>query len=365
MVAGGLTGLALMAGMSASAPSAEVLAAAWADYVRVTVHKSGRVIDRKGGRISTSEGQAYGMLRAVWVGDRSTFDQIDAWTVRHLQDRDPAALPAWKWGRKRLRRKVLDPQPATDADILIAWSLLLAAERFDAPEYRARAKTLVQTIWDTDVHRVGDRLVLLPGPWAATTKPLRLNPSYFLPFAMRSFVALDPEHDWTALIDDGYAILTESTAGELAPDWLYLDPTTGTRVSAPDPAHELHGFESMRLPFTLAAEVMWFDDPRARALLAPYIAWQDHFTERGWLPALATADGTPAADYPHPALYGALVPAWAIDTPDLAAELYSATIASTRGDDGWGDPADYYAQNWIWFGLALWSGLAVPPELTP
>ena len=160
MVAGGLTGLALMAGMSASAPSAEVLAAAWADYVRVTVHKSGRVIDRKGGRISTSEGQAYGMLRAVWVGDRSTFDQIDAWTVRHLQDRDPAALPAWKWGRKRLRRKVLDPQPATDADILIAWSLLLAAERFDAPEYRARAKTLVQTIWDTDVHRVGDRLVL-------------------------------------------------------------------------------------------------------------------------------------------------------------------------------------------------------------
>jgi len=365
MVASGLTGLALMAGMSAAGPSADELTSAWSDYVRVSVHKSGRVIDRKGGRVTTSEGQAYGMLRAVWAGDRSTFHRIDTWTQRHLQGQDPTALPAWKWGRKRLRRRVLDPQPATDADILIAWALLLAAEHFEQPDYRVRAKALVQTIWDTDVHRVGDRLVLLPGPWAATSDPLRLNPSYFLPFAMRAFVALDPAHDWTALIDDGYDILTESTAGELAPDWLYLDPTTGARVPAPDPSHELHGFESMRLPWTLAAEVMWFDDPRAKALLVPYLAWQAHFAERGWLPALATADGAPAADYPHLALYGALLPAWGVDVPNTAAELYATKIAPTRGPNGWGDPADYYAQNWIWFGLALWSGLAVPPEMTP
>ena len=41
--------------------------------------------------------------------------------------------------------------------------------------------------------------------------------------------------------------------------------------------------------------------------------------------------------------------------------------------DGWGNADhhdhdygyDHYPQNWIWFGLALWTGLAEPPELTP
>ena len=33
----------------------------------------GRVIDYNASRISTSEGQAYAMLRAVWIGDRSSF----------------------------------------------------------------------------------------------------------------------------------------------------------------------------------------------------------------------------------------------------------------------------------------------------
>ena len=365
MVAGGWTGLALVAGVSTAAPDPDVLAAAWSDYVRVSVHKSGRVIDHKGGQITTSEGQAYGMLRAVWIDDRATFERIDQWTVRHLQAGDPTALPAWKHGRKRWRRGVLDPQSATDADILIAWSLLLAAERWDEPRYASRAKALVGTIWDTDVHRVGDRLVLLPGPWAADARPLRLNPSYFMPFAMRAFATVDPAHEWTTLIDDGYAILAECTQGGLAPDWLYLDPQTGARVPAPEPAHELHGFESMRLPFMLAAEVQWFDEPRARALLAPYTAWQAHYAAHGWLPALAHADGSAAADYPHLALYGALLPAWAIDSPGAAEQLYTATIAPTRGRDGWADDRDYYAQNWVWFGLALWTGLASPPELTP
>ena len=72
-------------------------------------------------------------------------------------------------------------------------------------------------------------------------------------------------------------------------------------------------------------------------------------------------------DWRRRVVYGALLPAWAIGSSSAAEQLYTTAIAPTRGPNGWGEPDDYdyYAQNWIWFGLALWTGLASPPELTP
>src|SRR6185436_16916003 len=51
-----------------------ILKESWAKYVERFIQADGRVIDHKAGGISTSEGQAYAMLRAVWMQDRATFD---------------------------------------------------------------------------------------------------------------------------------------------------------------------------------------------------------------------------------------------------------------------------------------------------
>lgn len=367
MVWSGLVGLTLAAGVEAAPPpGAQLLQETWASYLRTSVRRSGRVIDRKGGGQTTSEGQAYALLRAVWADDPEAFARIHRWTLRRLQHGDPTRLPAWKYGRHGLRVRVLDPQPATDADLLMAWALQLAGDRWDRPDYTELARTLARTTYAENVVLVGGRHVLLPGPWAKQTDPIQVNPSYFVPFAMRDLDRLDPGLDWTPVIDDGYAILAEAAPdGELLPDWLYLDPATGTRVPAPSPAHDRHGFEAMRLPWTFAAEALWHDDPRARALLAPYRAWQARWRQFGGLPAVAHPDGTPAEDYGHLALSGALLPAWGVTDPDAASDLYTSDIAPSLGPDGWGDPADYYAQNWTWFGIALWTGVAVSLELTP
>jgi len=368
MVMPGVIGLTLMTGAEAAAtpPGAQLLQETWSTYLRTSVRRNGRVVDEKGGGHSTSEGQAYAMLRAVWADDPDAFARIHTWTLRKLQNGDPTALPAWKYGRRVAFRRILDPSPATDADLLMAWALQLAGERWDRPDYTDLARTLARSTYSRNVVVVGGRHVLLPGPWAKDTDPIRVNPSYFVPFAMRDLDRLDPGIDWTPVIDDGYAILAEATPdGGLLPDWLYLDPTTGTRVPAPEPAHDLHGFEAMRLPWTLAAEVAWHNDPRARALLTPYLDWRPFWRQHNWLPAVAHADGSPAVEYGHLALTGALLPAWGLLDPDAAADLYTSDIAPTLGPDGWDDPADYYAQNWTWFGIALWTGVAVSSEKTP
>lgn len=367
MVMGGLVGLTLAAGVDAAPPPGpRLLQETWATYLRTSVRRSGRVVDAKGGGVTTSEGQAYALLRAVWADDPTAFSRIHRWTLRHLQAGDPTRLPAWKYGRAVLFRRVLDDSPASDADLLMAWALQLAGERWDRPDYTEHARKLTHTTWVSNVVEVGGRRLVLPGPWARDTVPLRLNPSYFVPFAMRDLRHLDPGHDWTAVIDDGYALLAEAAPdGTLLPDWLYVDPTTGRPVPAPEPVHALHGFEAMRIPWTLAAEVAWSADARAEALLAPYSAWQDRWRTHGWVPAIAHADGTPAVDYGHLALTGALLPAWGITDPAAAADLYASDVAPSLGPDGWGDPADYYAQNWTWFGVALWLGAATPSEKTP
>ena len=75
----------LVAGCApAEARAADVLRETWSAYVQRFVQQDGRVVDPKAGGITTSEGQAYALLRAVWMEDRPVFDRVLTWSVEHL-----------------------------------------------------------------------------------------------------------------------------------------------------------------------------------------------------------------------------------------------------------------------------------------
>jgi cellulose synthase (UDP-forming) len=100
------------------------LSALWSFY-RQTYIREGRVVSLDEQGVTTSEGQGYAMLRAVWSNDRKTFEEVWRWTQRNLQVRNDK-LFAWKW-----KGKVQSFNAATDADTDIALALLLASRRFD------------------------------------------------------------------------------------------------------------------------------------------------------------------------------------------------------------------------------------------
>ena len=58
---------------TAAAPMPALLVAAWSGYKLHFIQADGRVVDPEGAHGSTSEGQSYAMLRAVWMDDRATF----------------------------------------------------------------------------------------------------------------------------------------------------------------------------------------------------------------------------------------------------------------------------------------------------
>lgn len=338
------------------------VSATWSAYRTTYISHDGRAIDYKNGAITSSEGQSYAMLRALWMDDRETFDRVWIWTNANLQAGNPAQLPAWKWGQNAGGKWViLDPQPASDADQLIAYSLIGAAKRWNKPRYLQQARSLLDQIWQDEVGQIGSKWTVLPGPWAKGKPETRLNPSYFLPFALREFAAVDSEHPWAQLVDDGYALLDQCRSSTGLPkDWCYLNSTTGEMLEPADPAHDDFGFEAFRVAWTLAAEVKWHDESRAEALLGPYISLLSRPPTPVRIPAVIASDGSARVSWAYPGMYGALIPVWGIRRPSAAKHMWRKEIAPLRGKHGWGDPDDYYGQNWIWFGLALWQGTARP-----
>ena len=112
------------------------------DYVIDSGAAAGRVVRRDQGGDTVSEGQAYGMLVAVALGDEKTFDSIWSWTTTHLQQKD--GLMAWRWDDG----KIVDDEPASDADMDMTRALLLAGKTFDSPTYTREGKTLGAHVLD-------------------------------------------------------------------------------------------------------------------------------------------------------------------------------------------------------------------------
>src|SRR6185312_2408978 len=130
------------------------------------VESDGRIVRRDEGGDVVSEGQAYGMLIAVAIGDETRFRSIWEWTKTHLRRAD--GLLAWRWADN----KVTDINSAADADLDAARSLVLAGRRFNAPELTNDGRRLGVAILQTETVTVGTGAapptdVNPPGAWVA------------------------------------------------------------------------------------------------------------------------------------------------------------------------------------------------------
>ena len=158
------------------------------------VEPDGRVVRRDEGGDVVSEGQAYGMLIAVAVGDETRFRSMWKWTKTNLRRAD--GLLAWRWADD----KVTGVNSAADADLDAARALVLAGRRFDAPELTRDGRRLGVAILQNETVAVGTGVapssdVNPPGTWVAgsgrtlvggnwaMTAPYVVNPGYFGPRA--------------------------------------------------------------------------------------------------------------------------------------------------------------------------------------
>lgn len=347
-------------------PSPELLQESWDTYRQRFIQEDGRVIDWEAESRSTSESQAYAMLRAVLADDPETFARTLEWAQDNLarpSSSQPGAplkdqLWSWNWGMRAERWVVLDPNFATDGDIDAATALILAARRWNRPDYLALAQLKLKDIWQFSTATLGDQRYLLPGPQEAFVKGdrLQLNPSYLAPYAFRLFATVDPERDWSSLVSSSYQVLessSELSALGLPSDWIEVTSAGNFQpITQPSKLNSRYSFDAYRVWWRVALDATWFDAPEAKQYLNDHLSsFRESWQQEQRILAQYNLAGEPLANYEATSQYGMLYPALKHIAPEIAAEMFQFKLLSSYKEGLWDDESAYYSQNLAWLGL--------------
>jgi len=330
--------------------------------------ETGRTLDKQQDDITTSEGQSYTMMRAVWMSDKPTFDTSWAWTKEQLQRDD--GLFSWRWGERAdgtygVLEDVGGQNSASDADTDIAFALLMAASRWQQQEYLDEAKTLIDDIWDTEVVEVAGKPYMASNNLEKQSQsPIVMNPSYLAPYAYREFAKADPDHDWLGVVDSSYELigksmesnLGSSESANLVPDWVFMDRNTAALAKpTTENLTTNYSYDAMRAVWRLALDYKWNNEPRAKALIEKMSFIGDEWRDSGVLYSTYAHDGAIVKEDEVVEAYATALAYFDIADPDTATELYDQKIKTLydQNTNAWKEPLTYYGSNWVWFGIAL------------
>ncbi|HEX4109799.1 MAG TPA: glycosyl hydrolase family 8 [Solirubrobacteraceae bacterium] len=296
----------------------------------------GRVSRLDQGGDSVSEGQAYAMLVSAALGDRARFQAAWQWAEQHLREPDGLLASHWVSGR------VVDPQPASDADLDTARALALAARRWASPSYAAQSRVLAQAILRQETAGA----VLLAGPWARGQRIV--DPSYLSPQTYTILAHVD-ERDavrWHALAAEGTRELAALTrGGALPPNWATASPAGRlSAIGSPSQAGVApeYGFDAVRVPVRLADSCSAADRATAASL------WPTLRRAGTPTPATMTLSGQPLTTRSDPvALVAAAAAASAArDRGQAFALLARAQALDARSPS-------YYGAAWVALGRIM------------
>jgi len=340
-----------------------ILAVTWETYKKRFIH-NGRTVDPQQANVTTSEGQAYTLLRAVYMNDKATFDKVWRWTKEALQKEN--GLFRWKWQETGF--SIVDEGSATDADSDIALSLIFAAHQWNSNAYQSEARRIIQAIWEYEVVTVGDTPYLMAGEWGNQEQQIVFNPSYFSPATYKIFADVDSIHPWNEVVDSSYTVISECTqakldkqSGVLPPEWCALDKTTSqfTQPQGDAPNSTVYGYNAFRVPWRVALDYLWFKDQRAKDYLTSQSYLYNEWVTKKALQAAYEHDGKVWENYESVAAYGANIAQFLVISPKIAKEIYETKILTKYFEDNdqsyWDDLNNYYTQNWAWFGTALYT----------
>jgi endoglucanase len=220
----------------------------WKTYKTDFLAPEGRVIDTGNHGVSHSEGQGYGMLLAESQDDRATFELLWEWTSKHLARRNDH-LFSWRWNPdKGGGGQVDDVNDATDGDLLIAWALARAGERWKNSAWSESARMIAQDIRAKLVRRSSYGVILLPGEVGFTkSNGYIVNLSYWIFPAFRALNRISASAVWRELEASGLSLLRKAEFGSwmLPPDWLLVE---GKELRVAPGFPPVYGYNAVRIP---------------------------------------------------------------------------------------------------------------------
>ncbi|MDB5187549.1 MAG: hypothetical protein JWO50_69 [Candidatus Kaiserbacteria bacterium] len=353
--------------------SGAMSASAWEAYKSEYVeHNTFRTVDPSRNNITTSEGESYTMLRAVWLDDKTTFDKAWQWTQSNLK-RPNDTLFSWQYGpHENGTYGVLTESggnnTASDADSDIALSLVFAYARWQDPQYLNSARSIISDIWRLEVVTIQGKPYLAANNLEKNSGKgyIVVNPSYFAPYSYRIFAKIDKTHPWLSLVDTSYSVLQTSmtghldsgTSANLVPDWIQINTRDGSISAISSSTLTTHySYDAMRAPWRIALDWEWNKEPRAKSTLDYMTFLKDFWHQKGKIFADYAHNGAAPNDFEAPAIYGGTIGYFIVSDPADAQAIYDQKLLILFDPDNntWKETLSYYDDNWVWFGMALYN----------
>ena len=218
---------------------------------------------------TVSEGIGYGMLIAVFQEDWDTYDGLWNYSKAYRHTAYAGGNGLMPWLTSTFSWDIGDKASATDADLDIATSLIVAYKKTKKQEYLTDAIELAGNIWEHEINPANNLIYSGDTPmWKKDDAAY--NPSYFSPVALRLFAEVDRNHAWNDVLDAEYAYMQkmqESGTG-VFPDWSNaagqaIDP----KNNSADKTYWTFNKESVRIPWRIAWDYYWSKDERAASIL--------------------------------------------------------------------------------------------------
>jgi endoglucanase len=303
------------------------------------------------------------MLRSVFENDEDTFIGAWSWTRDHLQTRTQDNLISWLWGERDGKEQIVESANATDADLDIALALILASRKWDNSYYEKEAKLIIDDIWKKSVLNINGRYYLSAGEGFKKPDGLVMNPSYFSPAAYRVFDSID-NRPWEKLANDTYFALNEinklkENEKNIPVNWIFI--TNGGDLSSAKKYVEnypdAYGFDAFRVFWRVGLDAKWFSNKNAYDYLKnSQEFYKEEFTEKKEFKSIYSLSGKPEVNYSNISVNTGPLSIFSVVNRKIADDIYRTLIKPKYSSKGyWGDGKNYYDQNWVWFGTALYS----------
>ena len=235
------------------AASAKYLVPAYNQW-KANFVKGNKVVRPEAANDTVSEGQAYGMLIAVNMNDKTLFDSLySGWTGNITT----GTLMNWCLGSSgggTGSACSASGGSATDADEDAAFALLQAAKVFGDASYKTKALAMIGDIWSKDI----DASTKLPKGGSNYSSSATTNPSYFAPAYYNAFKAAGDSNDWASVNAAVYKAVNASTwTNGLLPAWCSGNTCTapGSNPGSADPTTDgIYQYDAHRIPMRIGLD---------------------------------------------------------------------------------------------------------------
>jgi endo-1,4-beta-D-glucanase Y len=215
---------------------------------------------------TVSEGMGYGMLLAVYFGDRAAFDGLWRFVRENL---NANSLMGWKVTCAGFDRSVGGAGSATDGDADIAMALVAAVDQW-GEAYRPPAREYLSALeaHDFTTCRATGRVMATNGDWDRGCHAS--NSSYWTPAYDRVFEEFTHDSFWGRAASDATALwlVNRNATTGLVANEVNEDGTVGDNQSYVD-------YNGCRVPWRAVLEYLWYGTAEAKNVTDKITDWVD------------------------------------------------------------------------------------------